>query len=220
MVAYPAGLIKMGTIKSVLYNASLLLPQRGMFADVPFLETWATRLDASAVALILLGIAVFLWFRFSDLACKRHCIPFVIYGMLMLAVILRVKALPLRYMLPFVSALYPFTAIVLGSFLVRLRTPVRAAVLVLVCGALLLDTQRYVQRHPPKQDRNMLQLLRVVKSRGLDSARLLAPRDDVPTLHYYFPRADITGYRDPSDLPGGRFDAIVRMTDRVRIDAL
>jgi hypothetical protein len=217
---HPAAITKLAFAKSYLFFAYLAVQRKGPWGNVTFLETWSRRFENSPVEWILIAVALFLWIRYRDLKGWREAIPFLLFAALMLATMLRVLTTGLRYVLPFLPAFLVFTAFILSGVLVRWRSVARAGAMVLVCAALLFDAQRYTAMHPFNPDPHASMLIAQVKERNLGTARLLVPHDDLPTLHYYFPSADLTAYLEEAALPAGQFDAIVRTSDPVRIDVV
>jgi hypothetical protein len=220
VILHPATITRLAFAKSYLFYAYLAAKRASPWGDVTLAETWAYRLGASPLAWILIAAALFLWIRYRDLPGRQQAFPFLMFGILMLATMLRVLAFLLRYVLPFLPALLVFAAIVLSGVLIRLRPKPRAAVLVLVCGALLFDAYRYSAKYPFQPEPRLSLLIAGIKHGDLAASRLLVPHDDLPTVHYYFPDADVTPYQDELALPAGHFDAIVRMSESVKIDRL
>jgi hypothetical protein len=220
VILHPAAITRLAFAKSYLFYAYLAVKRSAPWGDVTFADTWAARFSASPIAWILIAAAVFLFIRYRDLAGRGQAVPFLLFGLLMLATMLRVLTTGLRYVLPFLPALLVFAAIVLSGALVRLRPRLRAIALTVLCGALLWDAYRYTAGHPFRPDTQAAELIAAVKLQKLTNSRLLAPHDALPTLHYYFPDAEITPYTDELALPSGHFDAIVRATDTVKIDKL
>jgi hypothetical protein len=220
VILHPAAITRLAFAKSYLFYAYLAVKRTAPWGDVTFADTWASRFSTSPVAWILIAIALFFWIRYRDLPGRRQALPFLLFGTLMLATMLRVLTTGLRYVLPFFPALLVFTAIILSGVLIRLRPNLRAGVLALVCGALLCDAYRYTAAFPFHPDPRLSQVIAEVRQRNLGASRLLVPHDDLPTIHYYFPGADVTPYLDELSLPAGRFDAIVRMSESVKIDRI
>jgi hypothetical protein len=218
VLLHPATITKLAFAKSYLFFAYLSVQRKAPWGNVTFLETWSRRFETSPVAWILIVVVLFLWVRSRDLGGRREALPFLLFGGLMLATMLRVLTTGLRYVLPFLPAFLVFTGIVLSGALVRLRPAARAIVMVLVCAALLFDAERYRARHPFNPDPHPSLLIALMKERNLAAARLLVPHDDLPTLHYYFPAAELTAYLEEASVPAGQFDAIVRTGDPIRID--
>jgi hypothetical protein len=217
---HPATITKLAFAKSYLFFAYLAVQRKGPWGNVTFLETWSRRFVNSPVEWILIVAALFLWVRYRDLPGRRQALPFLIFGGLMLATMLRVLTTGLRYVLPFLPALLVFAALVLSGVVVRWKPAARAGAMAVLCIALLLNTQRFIAAHPFHPDPHTSALISEVKQRNLGAARLLVPHDDLPTLHYYFPNADLTAYLDESSLPVGQFDAIIHASDPVNIDVV
>ena len=220
VILHPAAITRMAFVKPYLHYAYLVVKRTSPWGDVTFADTWASRFSTSPVAWILIAIALFFWIRYRDLPGRRQALPFLLFGTLMLATMLRVLTTGLRYVLPFLPALLIFAAIVLSGALIRLRPKLRAVVLAVVCGALLWDAYRYTAAHPFRLDPRLSELIAEVKLRNLTASRLLVPHDDLPTVHYYFPDAEVTPYLDELSLPSGHFDAIVRASEAVKIDRI
>lgn len=220
VLLHPATLTKLAFAKSYLYFAYLSLHRQAVWGQVTFLETWTTRFINSPVEWMLIAAAVFLYIRFRNLPGRRQAVPFLLFGAVMLATMLRVFTTGARYMLPFVPALHVFAGLVVAGFLMRWKPRARFLATVAICCGLALDVAWYATQHPFYLDPHASVLLAEIRQRNLDSSRLLVPHDDLPTLHYYFPRAQLTSYADPNALPAGEFDAIVRMTDPVIVDRL
>ncbi len=218
VVVHPAVITKLAFAKSYLYYAYLSVQRKAPWGNVTFLETWTNRFRNSPVEWALVGVALFLWLRYRDLPSRRQALPFLVFGALMLATMLRVFTTGARYMLPYLPAFHVFAGIVVAGVLVRSRPAVRVAATAVICVALLANAALHIAAHPFAPDPRPSLLLAEIQQRNLGSSRLLVPHDDLPTLHYYFPGTDLVGYMDDSALPAGTFDAIVRMTDPVRID--
>lgn len=218
VLLHPATITKLAFAKSYLFFAYLAVQRKAPWGHVTFLETWIRRFENAPVEWTLIVVALILWVRFGDLRARREAIPFLLFGALMLGVMLRVLTTGLRYVLPFLPAFLVFTAIVLSGVLVRYRPAVRVWAVTFVCAAMLIGAQLFALSHPFDPDPHPWRLIAEMKERNLGSARLLVPHDDLPTLHYYFPDADLTSYDDAAALPSGDFDAIVRAGDPVKID--
>ena len=219
-VVHPAAITRLAFAKSYLFYAYLALKRTAPWGDVTFAGTWIHRFSASPVAWVLIAIALFIWVRFRDLPGRAQAFPFLLFGTLMAASMLRVLTTGLRYMLPFLPALLAFTAIIVSGAVIRLRPNLRGAVLAVTCAALFLDLYRYTAAHPIRSDPRLGLLIAEIKRQNLAAGRLLVPHDDLPTIHYYFREADATPYVDESSLPAGRFDAMIHMGESGKIDRM
>lgn len=220
VVMHPGAILKLAFVKSYLYYAYLSLRRTAVWGDVTFFDTWAERFNNSPVEWILIAAGVVFLVRDRNLPGRRQALPFLMFGGLMLTTMLRVFTLGVRYVLPFLPALLVFAAITNSGALLRWRPARRVVVMAVLAVALLITEQRYLDAHPFVPGPNEFQLMDEIRTKHLESARLLAPKEQLPTLHYYFPDANVTGYLDEFALPPGQYDAIVRMTDPVRVDLL
>lgn len=220
VLLHPATITKLAFAKSYLFFAYLAVQRKAPWGNVTFLETWSRRFENAPIEWIVIVIALVVWIRFRDFRGRREAIPFLLFGALMLGTMLRVLTLGLRYVLPFFPAFLVFAAIVLSGLVLWYRPAVRTWVVALICAAMLVSAQRFAALHPFDPDPHPWRLITEVKERNLGSARLLVPHDDLPTLHYYFPDADLTAYVDQANLPSGQFDAIIHEGDPVRIDTV
>lgn len=58
-----------------------------------------------------------------------------------------------------------------------------------------------------------------VRAQGLERKSVLAPREDIPILHYYFPQMKTEPYSDASEIPAkdrSRFDGVIYPDHSVR----
>lgn len=213
VILHPATVTRLSFAKSYLFYAYLAVRRSKAWGDVTFFDTWAYRFGSSPVVWTAIGAAFVLWLYYRDLPGRRQALPFVLFGTMMVATMLRVVTTGLRYVLPFVPALAVFAAIVISGAMLRLRPNLRAAAMALLCAALVFDAHLYAASAPSGDDPRFGQLIAEIKRQNLGGGRLLVPHDDLPTVHYYFPGADLTPYWYGAALPAGRFDAILRMAE-------
>jgi hypothetical protein len=209
VLIHPATVTKLAFAKSYLYYVYLAVHRNGAWGDVTFTDTWINRFVNSPIEWLLIATAIFVWIRYRDLPGRRLAIPFLLFGTLMLGTMLRVFTTGARYMLPFVPAFHVFTAIVLSGVLFRWRSAARVAATALIPAALAITAAFYLDAHPFEPDARESLLLAKIEQMNLGSSRLLVPHDDLPTIHYYFPRAELTSYTDELALPEGNYDAVV-----------
>ena len=224
VVLWPASLYKLTFLKSYLAMAYLALFRRGAWGDVTFAETWGNRFALSPVAWLLIAVAVILYFARPQLAGRRAALPFLIFGVTMLAAVLRVNAPGPRYTVPFLMPLLVFAGCILGNAIAVLPAPGRAAALAAVLGLLVWEANLHTRHSPREADRRSTELLAAVRGSGLEDKALLASWLDIPTLHYYFPQARLRGYVDaaeiPSDLTAGHFDAVIGAGNPIEVHPL
>jgi hypothetical protein len=154
-----------------------------------------------------------LFFRWRDLPGRRQMSVFLIFGAIMLAAVLRVNSLGIRYVLPYFPALMVFTGCVLACAMNRLKAPARWTLALLLAVLVFLDTARQVNAHPPEPDRQALGRLDAIRDPRWQGKTLLVPQDDLPTLHYYFQDIKFRGYTDASAIPARlsaqHFDGVI-----------
>jgi hypothetical protein len=218
VLLHPASVLKLAAAKSYLYYAYLAVGRKSPWGDATLLQTWTRRFIDSPVEWVLVALALILYLRRRNLLHRREALPFLVFGILMLAAMLRVFTTYLRYVLPFLPALLIFAALVFSAMLVTWRPAPRIAGIAILCAALLINTNWYLRTRPFRQNPAAWQLIDEIRGRHLDAKRLLVPHDELPTLHYYFPSADLVAFQESEPLPAGQFDAVVRSSDPVRID--
>jgi hypothetical protein len=213
VLIHPATLTKVAFAKSYLYYAYLSVHRTNAWGDVTFADTWITRFTNSPIEWLLIAAAIVMWFKSREMPGHRIAIPFLLFGVLMLGSMLRVLTTGARYMLPYVPAFHVFTGIVLSGVVLRWRAPARIAATALIPAALVGNGLLYLMDHPYEPDPREPSVLAKIGQMNLGSSRLLVPHDDLPTIHYYYPHADLTGYTDEFCLPPGEFDALVSSRD-------
>ncbi len=215
LVIYPAALLKLALGKAYLFMAYLAVARTSPWGDVTLPETWAIRFRNSPVEWILIAAALVMWFRWR--LKFRVVIPFLLFGATMLVITLPVRTDIPRYSLPFLPAFEVFAAIVLSAAVMQWRFRVVATAA--ACAALVVSAWAYSSTHVPQPGPNRFdRLVAGVRDRNLGSARLLVSQYDVPTLHYYFPNADLTSYIEEPLVADAGYDALIRNTDPVRIE--
>ncbi len=221
VVLWPAGLFKLTFLKSYLAMAYLAIFRKGAWGDVTFMETWANRFAMSPVAWLLIAVAIILYFARGQSFAPRAALPFLLFGAVMLAAVLRVNAPGPRYTVPFIMPLLVFAGCVIGNAMDMLPRAGRAAALAGVSGLLVWEANVNTRRSSREPDRRPVELLQVVRRSGLEDKALLAFWLDIPTLHYYFPRAHARGYVDdseiPADLTANHFDAVIGSHNPVEV---
>lgn len=215
LLIYPAAFLKLALAKAYLFMAYLAVMRKSPWGDVTLAETWAIRFRNSPVEWILIAIALVLWLRSKPKF--RAAIPFLLFGAMMLLITLPVRTDVPRYVLPFLPALEVFAAMVLSAVVVRWRFAGLATAA--ACAALALSAWAGSSAHPVQSGPNRFdRLIAEVRERNLGSRRLLVSQYDVPTLHYYFPNADLTSYTEEPLVADAAYDALIRDTDPVRIE--
>jgi hypothetical protein len=213
VLLWPAGLYKLTFLKSYLAMAYLAVFRKGAWGDVSFAQIWINRLSFSPLTWALVVAAIILYFARPHLPGRRAVLPFLIFGLIMLAAVLRVVTSLPRYTLPFLMPLLVFSGCVLGSWIAMLSKTRRTIAVAAVLSLLAWEAATHTRHAPLPPDPRAVDLLAAIRRDGLGDKTLLVPHDDIPMLHYYFPRARLRGYLDPSAIPAelaiGRFDAVI-----------
>ena len=213
ILLWPAGLYKLTFLKSYLAMAYLAVFRKGAWGDVTFTETWINRLSFTPVTWALVAGAILLYIARPHLPGRRAALPFLIFGLVMLAAVLRVAAPGPRYTLPFLMPLLVFAGCLLGSWIGMLSPATRTIAVAAVLGALGWEAATHTRHSPVTPNHQAIELLAAVRKGGWEDKSLLVPHDELPVLHYYFPRARLRGYTDraaiPAEVAAGGVDAVI-----------
>jgi hypothetical protein len=191
---WPAAAVKLTFVKAYLFMAYLAVFRPSAWGGAGILESWCRRLTQFPVEWLLLALAAVLYFRFAPGVIRNRLAPVVLYGCLMALMLLRVNSETPRYVLPFLPA-FQFAA---GNTLsdatrnwkATARIGVVLAILLAVFGSALSATRAHTVRPSPR----LQEVLATLRAADLDGKTLLAPQDDVPMIHYYFPYIASLGY--------------------------
>jgi len=196
VLLWPASLAKLTFLKAYLFMAYLAVFRPSAWGNAGLLETWRLRLTQSPVEWLLLAIAAALYFRFLDPARRKQLLPVALYGCCMLLALLRVNSETPRYMLPFLPP-FDFAAGCTLALTIRNWKPMlRFSAALAILLAVFAGTFITLHAHPVRPSPRLAEILTAVRSANLVGKQLLAPRNDVPMIHYYFPRIATRGYLD------------------------
>jgi hypothetical protein len=160
-----------------------------------------------------------LFFARPKLPVRRLALPFLLGGGVTLAVMARVANDTSRYDLPYAQAFAFFTGLVLTAVLYDFKPLARYGALAGIAAGCLATTWLAMQSTREIEPSPVTQVLEAVRQDGLCSARILAPQDLVPVLHYYFPETRLRAYREdeptPEDLGAAVYDAVIQPGDQV-----
>lgn len=223
LVVWPAAILKLSLLKTYMFMVYLALFRRAPWGETTFLDTWRVRLFSSPLDWLLVAAALVVYWRSRCLPERRAALPWLAFGGLMLVTLLRMKAEGVRYLTPFLPALQVFAGFTLGVALTMWRSRARHAALAALCALIGWNTARQVAAHPPRVDPRPAAVLAAIRAQGLAEKALLVPQNDVPVVHYYFPRAQLKGYLDESgiaaELASRRYDAVLHPGYPVRLPA-
>jgi hypothetical protein len=93
-----------------------------------------------------------------------------------------------RYSLPFMPAFDLFVGLVSLTYI----TSQRKLAVVMIALYAIAAYQVFSRPHDPNP--HPRQVLTYVHEHGFDDQAILAPQEDLPMLHYYFPRSRLRGY--------------------------
>jgi len=199
VVVWPAALFKLSFVKGYLFMAYLGLFRKAAWGNEGIWEVWGRRVLDSPLEWVAIAASLFLCFRWRGNSGHR-AYPMLVYAALMLAATARVVSSATRYSLLFVPALDIFAALTLGPVLALSRAWYGVAAL--FCGFLGADEYReFIRNRSP--DPRPPAVLNYIRENRLEESTLLVPQEDLPMIHYYFPRAHLRGYYDLKPEPTG-----------------
>jgi Dolichyl-phosphate-mannose-protein mannosyltransferase len=201
LVVWPAAIYKLSFVKGYLFMAYLALFRKSPWGTEGFFEIWGHRVLDSPLEWAAILASVVLYLR-KPHAEKLRTYPLIVYAVLMLAATARVVSSSPRYSLLFMPALDTFAALTLVPFLAASPRRVVYAALAMFCGFFAITEYRLFHRnHNP--DARPPAVLSYIHENRLEEKSLLVPQEDLPMIHYYFPRMHLHGYNDPSPPPSG-----------------
>lgn len=219
IVVWPASILKLSILKSYMFMVYLVLFRRAPWGEVTFLETWRVRLFSSPVDWILIVAAVVVYWRWKSWTHRRAALPFLAFAVLMLLTLLRMKTEGVRYLTPFLPAFQIFAGFVIGAAVAGWRA--RYVALAALCAVIAGNTARQIAAHPPSIDPRPAAMLAAIRDEGMTDKSLLVPQNDVPVIHYYYPRTRLKGYLDESEISkeaaGRGYDAVLYRGYPVRL---
>ncbi len=235
LLIWPGAILKLSFVKAYAFMAYLaLFRSHAWGTNMTIGQVWWMRFAHSPVEWLLVaaGIVscVLLYRRKMGQAAAPDrgdgiapVLPFAFFAALMIAAVFRVNGDAARYMLPFMPALEVVAGASLGLLLARVSAQRRAAVTTLLCLLLFCSRWYSVASRPIAMGGgHELEVLTWVRSNHLERERLLAPQDEVPMLHYYFPNTALGGYTDQASLDTeraqGHFAAVLYPGDPLRFE--
>ncbi len=190
LLVWPAALYKLSVLKSYLFMAYLGLFRTSPWGNEGFLDVWRHRLLDSPLEWAAIAVSLFLCFRKN---AERRTHPVLIYALLMLIATARVVTSSTRYALLFMPALDLFAALTLAPLLTESSAKTLSPALVLTCLLLSIGEYREFTRDRTPDPRPPA-VLNYIREHRLQNATLRVPREDLPMIHYYFPRTRLHGF--------------------------
>ena len=221
LVIWPAGLLKLTFAKAYLFMAYLALFRKAAWGNAGFAGAWALRFALSPLEWILIAVGLVLFFRRRREPVALAVEPFVWFGLLMVLTLVRVNGEGPRYSTPFL-----FAFDVIAGWMIASAVPFReiraryATVLGIVVLLGAVSAWKLSYYHPGDSPR-LRSILGTIRAQGSEDLSILAPQDDLPSLHYYLPHAQVHGYLyQPGAgafLGFGQFDVVVYPGDPPRV---
>ncbi len=199
LVLWPAAIYKLSFLKAYLFMAYLALFRKSPWGIEGFFEIWGDRMLDSPLEWAAILASVVFYLR-KPPAKKLRTYPLLVYAVLMLAATARVVSSSPRYSLLFMPAFDIFAALTLVPFLAATSRRVVYAALAMFSGFFAITEYRLFNRtHNP--DARPPAVLSYIRDSRLEEKSLLVPQEDLPMIHYYFPRMRLHGYIDPIPPP-------------------
>jgi hypothetical protein len=223
LVIWPAGLLKLTFAKAYLFMAYLAVFRKAAWGNIGFAGAWALRFALSPAEWILIAVGLVLFWRLRREPVARAVEPFVWFSLLMVLALVRVNGGGPRYSTPFLFALD-----VIAGWMIASALPFREIgpryVTVLGLAALLGAVSAWkLSDYHPDDSLRLRSILGTIRAQGAENSSILAPQEDLPSLHYYLPHAQVHGYLyqpgDPAFLGfvAGQLDLVVYPGDPARV---
>ncbi|HTW65614.1 MAG TPA: glycosyltransferase family 39 protein [Bryobacteraceae bacterium] len=208
LVVWPAAILRLSFLKSSAAMAYLATMRQAPWGQVGFIDTWRERIFDSPLEWALIAIALL-----AGVRSVRGLYPLWIFAALMIAATLRVFTTTPRYSLTFLPVLDVLAGLTLLTPFACLRRPASFAVVTLAVAGLYGNAGIQASRCSHNSNPRSTAVLTFIHQNELENKALLAPRSDVPALHFYFPAMRLRGYagQTPSDSERAGFaaDAVI-----------
>jgi len=197
LLCWPKGIAQLGIAKGFLTLAYISV-YRGTFSQFGTWDLWAAKYTAAPWEFTLLigGViaAFLLWRRFAH---KPELLPWLAFIAVFLLITLKVTVPYTYYYAPLVAAFAVATAAAYGDLWSRWPTPWRFALPLAVVVSLVGGTIQYRQVAQEIHDQRpyTVAVMQLLSERPVPAGQLLSvPYQLVPTLHYYLPELETSGY--------------------------
>jgi hypothetical protein len=199
LLLWPAAILKVSFLKAYLFMAYLAIVRRGAWGDVSGATTWWLRVSNSPVPWLLLLVGVVLvgkqWRK------ALFLVPPAIFSVIMFLALFRVNTALPRYTLPILPGVTLFAAAAAGLVMARWGRAMRYAGVLILLAAMIATSAPGIRAKMPAPNTRAEAMLAIVREHAGTGGTLLAPHDDVPMLHYYFPGLRFGGYYDEAAIP-------------------
>jgi 4-amino-4-deoxy-L-arabinose transferase-like glycosyltransferase len=217
-VIWPGAFLYLAFLKSYAVLAYLAVFRKSPWGQVGLFETWWIRLASSPVewGVILVGVVIFVR------KPVRAALPFLVFAVLMMGATLRVLTDSPRYVSPFLPPLQIAAGAAIGNLLAARRLRTAVSIAPAVCAALFVGSLQQGLSHRVGPDAHALAVMSWLREHPLDGRRVLVPQNDLPAIHYYFPRIALRSYADAAELAAaqeqGGFDGVLYTSGSIRYD--
>lgn len=193
LIIWPAAIFKLSFAKAFLFMAYLAVFRKGSWGnDIGIGQTWWLRFVNSPVPWILFAIAVGLLLK--KRATAPTLIPFATFSAMIFLAILPVNTDFPRYTLPLLPGVVLLAASATGLLVAKTGAIFRLSTLGLICAAMFATSWPKIRSGMPMPNKPAEARLALMQDRDISQKRLLIPHDDLPMLHYYFPKARFKTY--------------------------
>ncbi|HLK20395.1 MAG TPA: hypothetical protein VKT81_15675 [Bryobacteraceae bacterium] len=193
LIVWPAAIYKLSFVKAYLFMAYLGLFRKSPWGNEAIFDVWRHRVLDSPLEWFAVAFSLILFFRKSG---GRPAYPALVSVLLMLATTARVVTSSTRYSLLFMPALDIFAALTLAPWLAASRGRTVFAAALVSCGLLGMDEYREFTRSHD-QDPRPPAVLTAIREHRLENETLAVPQEELPMIHFYFPRMHLRGYDTP-----------------------
>ena len=212
LMVWPPAIYKLSFVKGYLFMAYLGVFRKSPWGNEGFLDVWGRRVLESPLEWAAIAVSLYLFFRKSG---ERPTYPVLVFVAVMLVATARVVTSSTRYSLLFMPALDIFAALTLAPSLAASPARILSAALVLFCAFLGIGEYREFTRNRNPDPRPPA-ILHDIRQNRLENATLVVPLEDLPMIHFYFPRMHLHGYA--GDDPGVSGDGILHRGYPVRLE--
>ena len=210
LVVWPGAILKLSFVKGYLFMAYLAIVRKSAWGSESLPDIWRGRILHSPLEWLLIVVSLLLLLFSRKLEGNlRLMYPCAVYALFMLGATLRVTSGIARYALPFQPAMDVLAGCVLAMYLLKLRPAAAYGLAAILCLVLFSTTWLDLRRRPLRPDPRAPALLAYIRDNHLDHSSLLAPQDDVPALHYYFPNTRLRGYTGSAPDPNRAGDEAI-----------
>jgi Dolichyl-phosphate-mannose-protein mannosyltransferase len=196
---WPAGIYKLSLIKTYLFFSYISAIRSQAYGTAPLPQVWWTRFISSPVEYTLL-LTLSCYILYVCLRKRQHLYlqPFLLYTLLMSATTIRNHSEAAIHVLSLIPCLAVLAAYAVFLLLKDAQPQVRGAIAVMVVVGLAVNNYWFYYRKEVTKpaDERLTAVVNILRASNVGRQHLLVPQNLIPTIHYYFRRADLTGYTE------------------------